>query len=394
MKILYFSAHPNLYLSLPSGPGIHMREMIAAFKSLGHEVETCIMGQEPSPPAAATEQKKSLKQRLKPLIPSRLWESMKDGQLLRFDRYAEQELEEAIRRFQPDLIYERGYYLCVSGVRAAARMQVPLLLEMNAPYLEEKAMMQGESFLRATARMREREQITHCHRLIVVSSALREHYERNYPGCGPKTVVTPNAIRKGLHPPGQGEINALKTKLRLEDKTVVGFAGSIFPYHGVDKLIQAFARITAARDDLRLLIVGDGEILSELQTLAKDSGVAEKAVFTGRVAHEEVLTYMAAMDIALIPDQGWYMSPIKAFEYALAGAAILTADTGPVRDVMEDGVHARFTASTVDALVDNLEALIDQPALRASLARNFHEKVVREHHWEAMAEKILLSLEK
>lgn len=392
MKILYFSPHPNLYLSLPSGPGIHMREMIAAFEALGHEVETCIMGIEPQAAQAPSAPKPSLKHRLKPLIPSRLWESLKDGQLLRFDRHAQNELEQAIQRFQPDLIYERGYYLCVSGVRAAARMQVPLLLEMNAPYLEEKAMMQGESYLRATARMREHEQITNCHRLVVVSTALRDHYAKNYPGSETKTVVTPNAIRKGLHPPGQGEISAFKAKLGLEGKTVVGFAGSIFPYHGVDKLIQAFSRIVQGRDDLRLLIVGDGEILPDLERLASDSGLAEKVLFTGRVPHEEVLRYMASMDIALIPDQGWYMSPIKAFEYGLAGAAILSADTGPVRDVMTDGVHACFTASTTEALARNLQVLIDQPKLRTSLARNFQEKVLREHHWEAMAQKILQSL--
>ena len=77
MKILYYSPNPNLNLSDPAGYGTHMREMIKAFRALGHEVEVQIMGgTEPKPSVAA---KPSLLKRFaKVVIPSRRWQTLKD----------------------------------------------------------------------------------------------------------------------------------------------------------------------------------------------------------------------------------------------------------------------------------------------------------------------------
>ena len=44
MKILYYSPHPQLRVEDQTGYGTHMREMIAAFETLGHDVDFLIAG--------------------------------------------------------------------------------------------------------------------------------------------------------------------------------------------------------------------------------------------------------------------------------------------------------------------------------------------------------------
>ncbi|MFM7103942.1 MAG: hypothetical protein ACKOW8_00360, partial [Flavobacteriales bacterium] len=39
MRILYICPHPNIGFNDPSGPGTHIREVVLAMKSLGHEVK-------------------------------------------------------------------------------------------------------------------------------------------------------------------------------------------------------------------------------------------------------------------------------------------------------------------------------------------------------------------
>ncbi|MEO0404710.1 MAG: glycosyltransferase [Bacteroidota bacterium] len=164
MKILYFSPHPNIGLHVQSGPGTHIREVINAFRQEGHEVETLVMGQSSSAGASETAEENDgsrggLKQKIKPFVPKYLWQSLKDRNLLKFDRFAKQELIQKIQEFQPDLIYERGYYMMTSGVEAAKEMGVKHCLEMNAPYPEEKLEMEGKGIYDRKAAQKERQQV-------------------------------------------------------------------------------------------------------------------------------------------------------------------------------------------------------------------------------------------
>ena len=144
MRILYYSAHPNLSLDSPSGPGTHMREMIGAFKSAGHKVEVLVAGSSSVNLNGSNESHSHfLKKSVKKLIPKILWETLKDLRMVRHDKKCAGILAERIKEFNPDLIYERGYYLMSSGVDNAKKNGVVHFLEMNAPYLEEKQEMSG-----------------------------------------------------------------------------------------------------------------------------------------------------------------------------------------------------------------------------------------------------------
>ncbi|MGB0424574.1 MAG: glycosyltransferase, partial [Flavobacteriales bacterium] len=195
MKILYFSPHPNLGLNISSGPGTHMREVIAGFRDAGHEVETLIMGGEEALASGKnTTEKKGIKQRLKPIIPAYLWQTLKDSRLIKFDGHAKEMLLKKVVEFQPDLIYERGYYLMTSGVQVAKATGTKHFLEMNAPYPEEKIDMEGKSVFDSTAVERERYQVKSTDQLIVVSTALKEYYVEKCGIDSEKVIVTPNAI--------------------------------------------------------------------------------------------------------------------------------------------------------------------------------------------------------
>lgn len=140
MKILYYSSHPNLALNSASGYGTHMREMIRAFRELGHQVKPVIMGgrQEMYDSSALSSVTDRMKNTLKQAVPSRLWESLKDYRLLRRDHYFKAKLAAEVQSFAPNLIYERTNYLQPSGVRVAQDFNIAHVLEVNSPHLEEK----------------------------------------------------------------------------------------------------------------------------------------------------------------------------------------------------------------------------------------------------------------
>lgn len=394
MKIIYYSPHPTHDIVSEVGYATHQREVINALKTLGHELIPVIMGGTDASnlsPLAQDDYKPPIwKILVKRLIPRFLWTSFNNYKLVRHDRKAAQRLEEAIQKHQPDLIYERSEYLQDSGASLASRYKIRYILEVNAPFVEEMRSFEGYSLYQGKAHKVERYKLDKAYKVIAVSTSLADFLVRRY-SCDPKKIfVQPNCINPSkivLHPENATK---LRQDLQLEGSSkVIGFVGSMFPYHGVDILIEAFASICVRHDNLRLLIIGDGIILNDLKAQANDLGISEKVRFTGKVQHSKVFDYIAAMDICIMARSNWYGSPVKLFEYGLMNKPIIAPDTAPVRDVMEDEEDAMIVEDNAKALSQALDRLIADEPLARRMAGNFHAKVLSQYTWENAAKNII-----
>jgi glycosyltransferase involved in cell wall biosynthesis len=393
MKILYYSSSPLLTTSIQSGPGTHIREMINGMKELGHEVLPVIIGDEISTTGEETtviNKKGIIFSLAKKIIPSVVWRSLKELKLIRFDKHAEQILEEKVRVFKPDLIYERSAYLQTSGINIAKKYKIKHYMEINAPFIEEvKQFENSDTFLVKQAINFERELITSPDKVFVVSSGIKKYYSK-YSTDTNKIIVMPNSINLDVI-----KVNVI-LKLQLENefntkgKTVIGFVGSIFPYHGVDILIKGFAKYQLTNPASVLLIVGDGYIIPELKELAKELNIPPyKVIFTGSVKHKDVFTYIDLMDITVLAKSNWFCSPIKIFEYGAMNKAVIAVNTIGVKDVMGDGVDGLLIDPTEENLFRALSALTNDEARRKQMAQHFHDKVVANYTWRKTAEVVL-----
>jgi glycosyltransferase involved in cell wall biosynthesis len=389
VKILYYSSHPHINMAAPSGPGTHIREVINGFEENGHTVVKYIVG--------GTELKEQSGQIIyknrswKKLIPNFLWQTLKDLNLIKLDRQLEKSLIEIIHKEKPDLIYERAYYLMGSGYRAAMKTGVKYFVEMNAPYPEEKKDMNGASLFGAMAEKNERKQVTASHKTFVVSSALKNYLLKKNNDLADKIIVTPNAVNPEHIHVSEESRKKLAAELKIKhDDIVLGFVGSIFPYHGVDALIDVFAKLKSERkENLKLLVVGDGEILSELKERTKMLKIDNLVTFTGNIAHSKVYTYISLMDITIMARSNWYGSPVKIFEYGIMKKCIVAPDVVPVQDVMINREDGLLVKDNVDDLMKALQYLLDHPHEMEKYASNFYNKVINQHTWQKVSETII-----
>lgn len=393
MKILYICPHPNIGFNDPSGPGTHIREVVYAMESLGHEVKVFLASDQVSAESTSVQSQQTQvgrsKNWIKKIIGAYLFESIKDFFLLLHDwRYARR-LEKVVNDFKPNLIYERYYFLCLSGFSVAKKHRVRYFLEVNAPTTIEKRLMSSSSLFLGLAKRYERKQILGCARLIVVSSALKSHFMNLLPVAENKILVIPNAVRSDWKSNASARNFERESLGIARDEITIGFVGSIFPYHGVDLLIESFAVLATSSLSLKLLIVGDGSILPDLKNLAEKLGLASKIIFTGNVAHEKVNDYLAVMDIAVMVKSNWYGSPVKIFEYGAASLPMICPDTTPVRDVITDGQDALIVAPEKSSVVAALNRLINDQPLRETMGKRFSSKVFEKHTWTKNVIKIL-----
>ena len=390
MKILYFSPHPNLAVSAPTGYGTHMREMMRAFEELGHEVYYYIGGEEgqaiqEKPSIPDTLNASGAKSKARQLIPKIVWETLRDLQLLRVDTQRKKRLMELCQEFQPDVIYERSHYGMTSGVRVAKELGIRHVLEVNSPNVQERIALSGPSLLSKRAERMDEWVIQNSNHVLTVSTRLAEML--NIPAVAQRWNVTPNAIRPGQEASSQPP--PTRRELHIPEKSfLIGFVGSIFAWHGVDLLIDSIRILVDRGIDARALIVGDGSVRAELVKRSEQLEVADRVIWTGSVPHEDIHGLGQLCNCLIMPKSDEYRSPVKLFEYALCNVPVIAPDYAPVREVMEDRIHGLIVPPDAKAIANAVHELKDT-SLAETLADNWRNKVLDQYTWQRNAEVAL-----
>jgi len=305
-----------------------------------------------------------------------------------------QRTRDAVLHFAPDLIYERYALYGATGSALAAELSRPFVLEVNAPLSEEQATHRGLAFPNA-ARSMEEHILRAAGRVVAVSSALATWLTAR--GVAPsRIVVLPNGVdpeRFDTGPLAEEQRSAARRRLGLGDRPVVGFVGTLKPWHDVAALLEAAALMRTEGREVSLLLVGDGPERSGLESLVARLGLSDRTVFTGAVAHASVADLLSVMDVAVAPyreQESFYFSPLKLFEYLAAGLPVVTARLGDIAHCVHDDTGGwTYAPGDVSDLADKvLAALRDAPeaSRRAALGRRH---VLAHHAWRHVAERVL-----
>lgn len=303
---------------------------------------------------------------------------------------------EELRRFDPHIIYERYSLFGTAGLALSRALGVPLLLEVNAPLSEEQAAHRQLAFGEA-ARGLESEVLCSADGVIAVSQELGRWLAGV--GVAPERVtVMANGVDVGRFGAGALERDRMRRMLGLTGKQVVGFAGTLKAWHGVETLVRAVAMLHGRGLAPHLLVVGEGPERGNLMELAGREGIRRAVTFTGAAPHEEMPAYVAAMDVATAPyahTEGFYFSPLKLFEYMAAGRPVVAADAGQIHECVRHGETGwLYPPGNVEALADSIAALLRDPSAASSLGRAGQEYVSQRHTWEQNARTVAATAER
>ena len=282
-----------------------------------------------------------------------------------------------------DLVYERHALWSAAGMAIARQHGIPGLLEVNAPLLEETATFRT-LVDHAAAERQVRRAFADASALLAVSGGVARYLDGFSAATG-KVHVVPNGVESGRFRP------ATRWR-RADDPVVVGFVGSLRPWHGLDGLVRAMALLAADGVPVRLLIVGKGPERERLQALAAELGVADRIEWTGAVPEAEIPQQLGRMDIAVAPYPAlpdFYFSPLKLFEYMAAGLPLVTTAVGDLPQLVEDGhTGVLVPPDQPAALARAIASLAAEPERRRRLGAAARDRVIERHSWRATAARI------
>ena len=436
MKIGYISADFGVPVFGFKGASIHVREMVGAFRRKGHDVHIVSsamhagkgtegesnMGQFgfdeiPEDARALFELDQAVAANAGNVFFNSVLSSDFHLQIFkelnRFDKFwgektrVKQELrnqfynltifEQALEYFQQnpvDFIYERYSLFAFAGIKLARELGVPHILEVNAPLAYEQEKMRGLE-MKNLALESERRIYRGTDHVFVVSQELK-NYVVSCDVPQEQISVLPNGVDpKRFLSAGDG--SAVREKYGLTGKRTIGFVGSLKSWHGTDTLCTAFRDIHEQNSDAHLLIVGDGPERGALENFVQDSGLQDFVTFTGKIPYPEIPEYIAAMDITVapyIPNDNFYFSPIKIFEYFAMGKPVVAGRIGQVENLVVDDENGyMFEPGDTQALAEILTKLVGNPGDCEKMGGNGKAWVLQERTWDRNGAEVLAAVE-
>jgi len=142
----------------------------------------------------------------------------------------------------------------------------------------------------------------------------RPHLHVVYPAVSDRFVRVDETTRERY----RAELGIREPHLILNVKRLHELAGQRY-------LLDAFATITRARADVRLVICGTGPLQADLESQARDAGIASRVTFAGLVPNDRVARYAAAADLFALPSLLEAL-PTVAVEALAAGTPVVSAD--------------------------------------------------------------------
>jgi len=289
-------------------------------------------------------------------------------------------------------VWQRHDLFHTAGFRLAREHGKPLVLFVDAPLVWEarKWGVRRPGWGRLVELAGETPQFRSADLVACVSDEVAEEVGRRGVPAD-RIVVTPCGVDADAFSPNvSGE--AVRGRLGLEGRFVVGWVGSFRRFHGVDIALRAAALLRERVPDLALLLVGDGFERSAMERLAGELAL-RNVVFTGTVAYPEVAEYIAAMDVALVldrGDQGFHYSPLKLKEYMACGRSVVGPRVGELARHLIDGRDGLLVRPGDPAgLADAVERLSADPSLRLSLGATAREKALLGWTWDRQLATVL-----
>jgi len=152
------------------------------------------------------------------------------------------------------------------------------------------------------------------------------------------------------------------------NEKIVGTVTRLMESKGNRYLVEAASILARKRNDVRVVVVGEGPLRSELEAQARDAGASERVTFLG--FQRDVAQAFAAFDVAVFPSL-WEGTPLTVFEAMAMKKPLVATSVDGLRDVLCDDENALLVPpKDASALSRALERVLDEADLASRLSES------------------------
>jgi glycosyltransferase involved in cell wall biosynthesis len=176
----------------------------------------------------------------------------------------------------------------------------------------------------------------------------------------------PNPVDTNLFAPcSPGERNSLRREFGIPpDSPTAMFVGRFAPEKELPSLLRAFALASTRFPAAKLVLAGDGPLRATLEAQARQSGVADRVIFTGMLDTPQICQWLQASDVFTLVSRVEGL-PVSLIEAMAVGLPSVVSDIPATAQLITDNVHGlKAPVQDVQAIASALLALFEDPRKR------------------------------
>lgn len=351
MKPMHIAYYTNTYLPVVSGVVRSVQTFRDALSALGHNVFIFAQEDDYEDTEPFIFRYTSLKLPLPVDIPTALPVSPFVDQLL--------------PKLKLDVIHTHHPFLLGQTAASKARdLNLPLIFTFHTQYHEYThyvpfSQEQVQEFIKNRIIHWLKEYMRKCQHIVIPSESMRSILINDY-GLADRFTVIPTGLDIAPYKRAHGD--SLRAKWGWPDDKVVISVGRLAEEKNWTTLLQAFALAQKRQANLRLVLVGDGPQASTLRQQARELGITERTLFTGKLPFEKVPAYLKAADLfafaSVTETQG-----LVTLEAMAAGLPVVAVNGSGTQDIVEDGEQGFLVSNDPNELANGIVKLIENPDL-------------------------------
>jgi teichuronic acid biosynthesis glycosyltransferase TuaC len=159
--------------------------------------------------------------------------------------------------------------------------------------------------------------------------------------------------------------SAERSRLGISGRLLIS-VGNLVEHKGNDLVIRSLPCFT----ETSLCLIGDGPDRARLESVARETGVAQRVRFVGQVPQSELPRYYSAADALVLASsrEGW---PNVLLEAMACGTPVVASRVGGTPEVITSAAAGvLFEPRTVEALAAAIRGLLENPPARDQTRRH------------------------
>jgi len=218
---------------------------------------------------------------------------------------------------------------------------------------------------------------------IVVPGSKHKDYMISLGGLSDKIFIMPNVSNISVKVNDFEKKEIIQKELNLKSKKVILYVGRLIKRKGVNYLIEAFYRLRMERDDVVLIIIGQGECRKELERISKTLGIDNSIFFRGYIEDDLLSSYYLICDICVVPSVSIILGDPWVFvvnEAMYFGKPVIASDAvGSAFDMIYNGVNGFIVPEKdSEALYIAMNKILSDSKLKTAMG-NASAKIIREN---------------
>ncbi|MBP5334173.1 MAG: glycosyltransferase [Bacteroidales bacterium] len=259
-----------------------------------------------------------------------------------------------------DVIHAHDWLTYLAGIAAKELTGKPLVVHVHATSYDRG----DEKHMDTRVLDIEKRGMEAADRVITVSDLTRNIVINKY-GINPDKVVT---VHNAVDFSGREN---LMVERGVKDK-VVTFLGRITFQKGPEYFIEAAAKVLKRTKNVRFVMAGSGDMMNRAIRQVARMGISDRFHFTGFLRGTDVQKMFALSDVYIMPSvsEPFGISPLEAMRTNVP--SIISHQSGAA-EVLKYAFKVDFW--DVDAMADDIYALLQYPALSEFAAKQGYEEV-------------------